>query len=97
MDHQVRTEEAKRLIRSAGARLTRPRASVLSVLPAANRALTPQDIANALFDTHAMDRVTAYRDLEWLRAKLPAGYRLQAFELSVRGLCGDWSPEAASR
>ncbi len=156
MDYQDRTEEAKKLIRSAGARLARPRASVLSVLLAADRALTHQDIVDALFDTNAMDRVTVYRVLEWLStqglshriadddrvwrfsvslknphseqtgansrhayahfirsqcghtfcledvlvrlsAKLPAGDRSQTVELSIRGLCGDCSPEQASR
>lgn len=96
-DYKDRIEEAKKLIRSAGARLTRPRVSVLPVLLAADRALRHQDIVDALFDTHAMERVTVYLNLEWMRAKLPAGDRSQTVELSIRGLCGDCSPEQASR
>jgi Fur family ferric uptake transcriptional regulator len=88
MDYQDRTEEAKRLVPSAGARLTRPHASVLSVLFAADRALTHQDIVDALFDTHAMDRVTVYRVLEWpstqgLSHRIEQADRVWRFSVSV--------------
>lgn len=59
-------DAAEQLIRKAGARLTQPRLHVLRVLLASGRALTHQDVVAALEGELDIDRVTAYRVLEWL-------------------------------
>lgn len=136
----ARKAAADNLIRDAGARLTGPRSAVLTLLLAADHALTHQEITDALAEGHAVDRVTVYRVLEWLveqglahriagddrvwrfsvrhgsgaeehrhahfackrcgqtfclesvstevKVKLPAGYKSEAVELTIRGLCG---------
>ncbi len=59
---------AQRLIRSAGERLTAPRAAVLAVLLGARRALTHHEIEEAAARAVPVDRVTVYRILDWLVA-----------------------------
>jgi Fur family transcriptional regulator, ferric uptake regulator len=62
--HQFSAAEAG--IRATGERLTQPRAAVLAYLLASERATSHLDIAHALAEHHAVDRVTVYRVLEWL-------------------------------
>lgn len=61
-----RSKEADILIRQSGARLTSSRSAVLSLLLAADHAMTHQEITDALADALPVDRVTIYRVLEWL-------------------------------
>lgn len=57
---------ARALIRQSGARLTSPRSAVLSLLLAADHALSHQEITDSLAGKVPVDRVTVYRVLEWL-------------------------------
>jgi Fur family ferric uptake transcriptional regulator len=57
---------AAAIIVRRGARATRARIDVLSVLLAAHEALTHHDIEARLKPGHDIDRVTLYRVLEWL-------------------------------
>lgn len=135
----ARKATADSLIREAGARLTGPRSAVLTLLLAADHALTHQEITDALASDLSVDRVTVYRVLDWLveqglahrisgedrvwrfsvsqhagddhrhahfactqcgqtfclggvpadvKVKLPAGFRTEAVELTLRGVCG---------
>ena len=61
-----RAKEADALIRQSGSRLTSSRSAVLSLLLAADHAMTHQEITDALADALPVDRVTIYRVLEWL-------------------------------
>ncbi|MBL8518475.1 MAG: transcriptional repressor [Betaproteobacteria bacterium] len=138
----ARKATADGLIRDAGARLTSPRSAVLTLLLAADHALTHQEITDTLSVDLAVDRVTVYRVLEWLveqglahriagedrvwrfsvsrgkgagarhdhrhahfactqcgqtfclgdmpadvKMKLPAGFRTETVELTLRGVC----------
>ncbi len=58
--------EAEAGIRATGERLTQPRTAVLACLLASDRAASHLDVAHALAEHHAVDRVTVYRVLEWL-------------------------------
>jgi len=60
-------QQAETLIRSTGARLTRPRSRVLMFLLEQARPLTHQEI-HAQLPGAAIDTVTLYRVLEWLTA-----------------------------
>jgi Fur family transcriptional regulator, ferric uptake regulator len=62
----ARKAAADGLIRESGSRLTGPRSAVLTLLLAADHALTHQEITDLLAEDHAVDRVTVYRVLEWL-------------------------------
>ena len=66
---------AERAIRDTGERLTQPRAAVLACLLSSERANSHLDIAAMLTDSHAVDRVTVYRVLEWL-VKLGIAHRI---------------------
>jgi Fur family transcriptional regulator, ferric uptake regulator len=57
---------AEARIRATGERLTQPRVAVLSTLLAFDHAAAHTDVATALAQTHAIDRVTVYRVLDWL-------------------------------
>jgi Fur family ferric uptake transcriptional regulator len=59
-------QNAERLIRSTGERITAARVQVLAMLLAAPRALTHHEIEDGLDPALAIDRVTVYRVLEWL-------------------------------
>lgn len=133
---------AEEFIRQTGARLTRPRIMVLTVLLKAERALTHHEVEARLSADSGVNRVTIYRVLEWLTenglahkisgddriwrfnaaahahtgphahfecsdcgqvlclepvearpaVKLPAGFRQNAVELTVKGLCADCGP-----
>lgn len=135
--HPTPSPGAEQSIRRTGAKLTRPRVQVLSVLLAAERALTHHEVEARLPRGSAVNRVTIYRVLEWLTAnglahkiagedrvwrfnaaghahvaphahfecsdcrqvlclepvateltiELPAGFRRQTVELTVKGLC----------
>lgn len=61
-------DNAEALIRETGARVTRPRIEVLSVLLAAERALTHHEVEKRVNRALAIDRVTIYRVLDWLTA-----------------------------
>src|SRR5258706_808887 len=63
LDHLPAAEAG---IRATGERLTQPRTAVLACLLASDRAASHLDVAHALADHHAVDRVTVYRVLEWL-------------------------------
>jgi Fur family ferric uptake transcriptional regulator len=63
LDHLPAAESA---IRATGERLTQPRVAVMACLLASGRAASHLDVAGALADHHAVDRVTVYRVLEWL-------------------------------
>ena len=138
-DHHHTAEQS---IRRTGARMTQPRILVLSVLFAAERALTHTEVESRLPAALGVNRVTIYRVLEWLTeqglahkiagedrvwrfnaaahqhagphahfkcsdcgqvlclepvpatpaVKLPAGFRQQAVELTIKGLCSDCGP-----
>lgn len=140
-------DNAETLIRETGARVTRPRVAVLSVLLAAERALTHHEVEERVSRALDIDRVTIYRVLDWLTAgalahkiagddrvwrfnavarehghrhahfqcnrcgtvlcldelgvrpsvRLPAGFRPQHVELTVKGLCATCVPAAAGR
>jgi len=57
---------AEQSIRDTGARLTRPRVMVLTVLLKAERALTHHEVEARLSADSGVNRVTIYRVLEWL-------------------------------
>jgi Fur family ferric uptake transcriptional regulator len=57
---------AEQFIRQTGARLTRPRIMVLTVLLKAERALTHHEVEARLSADSGVNRVTIYRVLEWL-------------------------------
>ena len=57
---------AEESIRRTGARTTRPRIAVLTVLFAAERALTHTEVESRLPASLGVNRVTIYRVLEWL-------------------------------
>jgi Fur family ferric uptake transcriptional regulator len=61
-----RLPDAEAAIRATGERLTQPRVAVLACLIAMGRAASHLDVAGALAEHHAVDRVTVYRVLEWL-------------------------------
>lgn len=61
MENQARTA-----IRDQGARVTTPRVNVLAALMRASSALSHQELLDRLSPSTAIDRVTAYRVLEWL-------------------------------
>ena len=63
-----RHDPAERLIRDAGARVTRPRIGVLAILLDAPRALTHHEVETRMRHSLTVDRVTVYRVLEWLVA-----------------------------
>ena len=60
---------AQALLVERGARATRARIEVLSVLRAADEALSHHDVERRLARGHDIDRVTLYRVLEWLTAQ----------------------------
>ncbi len=64
----VRTfrDRAEALVRRTGARVTRQRVEVLSILLAAQRALTHHEIEKRANRGPGIDRVTVYRVLDWL-------------------------------
>ncbi|MCC7487446.1 MAG: transcriptional repressor [Burkholderiales bacterium] len=142
--HPVRppADVAREAIRASGARLTRQRTRVLSVLLSAERALTHHELERRLERGPGIDRVTLYRALEWLTRQglahriagenrvwrftattdgrspahahfecggcgavlclaevragravpLPAGYRGERVELTVKGRCAECAP-----
>lgn len=112
-DHQDRIEAAKRLSRSAGARLTRTRARVPSALRAADRVWrfsksvrnpnrqktgAKSRHAHANFIRSQPGHTFCLADVPVaLSAKRPVGYRSLTVGFSIRGLCADCSPEQASR
>lgn len=53
-------------LRTLDGRLTGSRLDVLKLLMASDRAMSPKEVADALKDHSAIDRVTVYRNLEWL-------------------------------
>jgi Fur family ferric uptake transcriptional regulator len=57
---------AARLLATRGARATRARIAVLSMLLSAREALSHHEIERRLKRGHDIDRVTLYRVLEWL-------------------------------
>jgi Fur family ferric uptake transcriptional regulator len=57
---------AKELVRATGERVTDARVRVLSLLLAAPRALTHQEVEQGLDAALRIDRVTVYRVLDWL-------------------------------
>jgi Fur family ferric uptake transcriptional regulator len=59
-------DAAEQSIRDTGARLTRPRVMVLTVLLKAERALTHHEVEARLSTDSGVNRVTIYRVLEWL-------------------------------
>jgi Fur family ferric uptake transcriptional regulator len=59
-------ETAQRMLAGRGARSTRARIDVLSVLLASGAALTHHEVERRLKKGHDIDRVTLYRVLEWL-------------------------------
>lgn len=60
-------QQAESLLETKGARLTRARIAILSLLLGSDRALTHHDIEVALAKRRpSVDRVTVYRVLEWL-------------------------------
>jgi Fur family transcriptional regulator, ferric uptake regulator len=61
--HQDRSESA---IRATGERVTQPRVAVLSALLTFNHAASHLELAAAIGRSHAIDRVTVYRVLDWL-------------------------------
>jgi Fur family ferric uptake transcriptional regulator len=63
------TASAQVLLAGRGARATRARIDVLSVLLAADEALSHHDVERRLARGHDIDRVTLYRVLEWLTAQ----------------------------
>lgn len=67
--HRDKALEAEGLIRKSGQRLTASRSAVLSLLLAADHAMTHQEITDALTGEMPVDRVTIYRVLEWLLAQ----------------------------
>jgi Fur family ferric uptake transcriptional regulator len=135
-------DAAEQSIRLTGAKLTRPRVLVLSVLLKSERALTHHEVESRLPAGSDVNRVTIYRVLEWLTeqglahkiagedrvwrfnaaahehagphahfecsdcgqvlclepvqakpaVRLPAGFRQQAVELTVKGVCADCGP-----
>lgn len=67
--HRARERDAasaQALLAARGARATRARIDVLSVLLAADEALSHHDVERRLARSHDIDRVTLYRVLEWL-------------------------------
>lgn len=62
------TDQAKDLIRAAGARVTRARVEVLATLLAAERALTQREVEKHVGRARGINRVTVYRVLDWLTA-----------------------------
>lgn len=62
-------DRADYLVRSTGARATRPRIEVLCVLLAAPRALTHHEVEWQVSRSLGVDRVTIYRVLDWLVAR----------------------------
>ena len=64
--HPARDDAAQSLLAGQGARPTRARIAVLSVLLAAREALTHHELERRLARGHDVDRVTLYRVLEWL-------------------------------
>jgi Fur family ferric uptake transcriptional regulator len=61
------TDHAETLIRATGARMTRPRVSVLEFLLGQQNSLTHHEIhAHLAAESPALDPVTLYRVLEWL-------------------------------
>ena len=84
---------AEQRIRSAGERLTAPRAAVLATLIGAGHALTHHEIEEALRPGPAVDRVTVYRVLEWLVAiglahRIAGDDRVWRFTATVQGRHG---------
>ncbi len=61
--------QAEDLIRSTGARVTRPRVEVMAALLGARRALTHHEVERLLNRALGIDRVTIYRVLDWLTAE----------------------------
>ena len=61
-DHQT----AIATLRTLDGRLTGSRLDVLKLLMASDRALSPKEVMDALKDRSTIDRVTVYRNLEWL-------------------------------
>ena len=59
------SDQAETLIRATGARVTRPRVTVLEFLLGQEKSLTHHEIHAQLSDA-ALDPVTLYRVLEWL-------------------------------
>ena len=113
IDYQDSTDDAKRPIRSAGARLARPRSRVPSVLLVADRVWrfsmsvkNPRSEQTGANSRHAHAYVIRSQcghtfclaDVPVPRsAKLPVGDRSLTVGFSIRGLCADRSPEQASR
>ncbi|HUO43780.1 MAG TPA: transcriptional repressor [Burkholderiales bacterium] len=82
------------LLREAGARVTRPRLSVLRVLLEAPRALTHHEIARRVRYAHRVDRVTIYRVLDWLVAhrlahRVASDDRVWRFNAAAEGAHAD--------
>ncbi|MEO7558301.1 MAG: transcriptional repressor [Gammaproteobacteria bacterium] len=78
---------AEDMIRHRSARVTTARVQVLAALLKAGRALTHHEIESRLSRTHAIDRVTIYRVLEWLTRqrfahKIPGDDRVWRFNVA---------------
>jgi Fur family ferric uptake transcriptional regulator len=65
---QTYHDRADALVRRTGARVTRQRVEVLTILLAARRALTHHEVERQVNRALGIDRVTVYRVLEWLTA-----------------------------
>jgi Fur family ferric uptake transcriptional regulator len=86
----VPSETAQTLLAEHGARPTRARIAVLSILLAAREALTHHEVERRLQHGHDVDRVTLYRVLEWLTErglahKLAGDDRVWRFSVNARG------------
>ena len=62
----ARIPVAEHQIRATGERLTQARVAVLSLLLAAEHAISHHDVAAAIAAHQPIDRVTVYRVLDWL-------------------------------
>ena len=59
-------EQAEEMIRHTGDRITSGRTRVLGILLAEKQAISHHEIEKRMDDSHALNRVTIYRILEWL-------------------------------
>ena len=81
--------DSGQIIQDAGLRPTANRLAVLDVLLKADNPLSHQELLNTLSTSHAFDRVTLYRVLDWLLAndivhKVSGNDRAWRFQLNSR-------------
>ncbi len=62
----IRKQSPEELIRRTGARVTRHRVQVITLLQNANEAMSHLDVFDSLSKEQDADRVTIYRVLDWL-------------------------------